>query len=127
MNTDQHIARVVTVPADRVRAVGYGVIIERTDQYSKSSTQAGIIVAGTEDGFEKKFMLGEVIAIGAKVTEVAVGDIVVAVKQTCHRLPNGFSPAALWKTEENALSIIAVLPNDPSTAIEPGIGISEGE
>ena len=84
-------------------------------------------MAGTEDGFEKKYRLGEVVAVGAKVTEVKPGDIVVAVIQTCHRLPNGFLPVELWKTEEGALSIIAVLPNDPETAINPGVGVAEGE
>jgi co-chaperonin GroES (HSP10) len=121
----EDIERLITIPEDKVSAVGRGVIFKRSEQYSKGTGEGGIIIASSDDGLEKKYMLGEVVAVGKDVEEVKRGDVIVVVKQTVHRIPNGTHPPVLFKTEENAMAIIAVLPNDPDSVQDAGIGKAE--
>lgn len=119
------IERPVKVPENAVRAVGSGIIVKRTNQYSSTTSQGGIIVAGSEDGFEKKYQLGEVVAFGPDVKGIKKGDIIVFQKSTAFRLPNGTEPAYMWKIDYTSISVIAVMDNDPSTAKGEG-GSAEG-
>lgn len=106
----------IFVPKNLVRAIDKGVIIEKTMQYASRVSPGGIFLPDMEAEFEKKYQIGEVIAIGENVPEdhVSVGDIVVWNFATGFRLPNGGKGAIMHKLEYTAMSIMIVLPNlDP--------------
>lgn len=58
-----------------MRAIGYHVLVQRPRKVTE--TEAGIILPDTVDN---PSYYGRVLAVGAKVTEVAEGDLVVYVK-----------------------------------------------
>ena len=104
-----------------LKPVGKGIIVTRTVQYTKRTIGKSklILPQGFDQEVERKFDIGEVLAIGKDVVEVSVGDIVVYQISTAFRVPNGIDNPICWKIEEFSMSVIALLPNlDPAKRSE---------
>jgi len=116
--------------------VASGILVKNTDQYSYNKTSGGLLIAGSgdEDVTEKKYRLGEVLAVGDGVpSRVHVGDIVVYLQASAYRMPNGQNSPDTWKITYNDMSLMAVLPNldpvkrHPDWAVHPHIADLEPE
>lgn len=91
------------------------LLVRKTTQYCAPKTASGIVLPpdSTADMVDKKYDIGEVIAIGSEVKEVAVGDVVVYQRMAAMRLPNGLDEATIFKLEETPMAILCVLPPQP--------------
>lgn len=105
--------KIVYLPNDKVKAVGKGIIVKDTDKCCKGKTESGLYVPNKSD-VTKKYDIGEVIAIGAEVKEVKIGDLVVfqTAAAIAYPLPNGINASVLTKIEENPMAIMCVIPNE---------------
>lgn len=102
-------------PEHLVQPFNRGIIVRYTMSFFMSETEGGIVFA-QDKKFEKKFSLGEVIAIGPMVdgTQINVGDILVYQSAAAFRIPNGTKSGAdtLFKAEwGDSLCCIVRLPN----------------
>ena len=94
-----------------LKPCGKGIIIHRTDQYTMKRYGQIVLPQGKDQYAERKYDVGEVLAIGRDVEEVEVGDIVLWQVSTGFRIPNGVNSSRCWKVEEFPMSIVAILPN----------------
>lgn len=101
----------VSLPESDVRAIGKGVIVKQTDKLCSKETESGIIPTASQ---QKKYDIGEVIAIGSLVEELEVGDVVLyqTAPSVAYPLPNGLKDSYLTKIEESSGIIVAVIGKD---------------
>lgn len=105
--------KIVYLPNDKVKAVGKGIIVKDTDKCSAESTRSGIVIPDRADT-TRKYSLGEVVAIGKDVVEVAIGDLVLfQIASSCaFPLPNGIASSVLTKIDETPIAIMCVIKKD---------------
>ena len=111
--------RMITLPdnvEEVIKCPGKGIIMSVTMAYCATTTKGGIYLPDNDvienGGFEKKYDIGRVVAIGPDVTGVKKGEIVIYQKSTAFRLPDGGpnSQAKYFRIEESTAHIICVLP-----------------
>lgn len=102
--------RLWVIPDFAMKCVGTGLIFKLTSQYGYTKSAGGIFVPDNKK-FEKKYLMGEVTHVGDQVTRIEIGDIVVANKATCFRLPNGMYAPVQYRTNDDTNCIIAILAN----------------
>lgn len=103
--------KIVYLPNDKLKAVGRGIIVKETLKCCKTQTASGLVMPDSSN-VNRKYDIGEVIATGADVVEVKVGDLVLfqTASAVAYQLPNGISPSILTRIEETPMSIICVIP-----------------
>lgn len=107
---------------DIVKLVGKAIIVKKTMAYCQQKSKHGIILMEREhDPMEKKYDVGEVVAIGPEVQIVKLGDIVIYQMSTRFRLPHaadeGISNPSYGKIEETTTHIMCILPK-PEPKVE---------
>lgn len=115
------INKLITIPLEGLRSCRGSFIVKRTTQYCSPKTEGGIVLPGDSEAdlVEKKYDIGEVVAIGSEVREIKVGDIVVYARNAAWRLPNGINQAWLFKLEETPAGVICILPPQPMEQRQP--------
>lgn len=106
--------------AEVVKVPGKGIILRRTMKYCRTKSKAGIVLPDDADGrksFEKKYSVGEVVAVGPDVEETKVGDVVIYNHETAYRIPDADNPSSdvnprFMRIDETSVHIMAILPGD---------------
>lgn len=101
--------KIVSLPNDKVKAVGKGVILHTTSDYCVEKTAGGLHLPESSSP-NKKYDIGKVVAIGADVKEVKIGDVVVYQIAGSFQLPNGMEDPVLVKVNEDPASIMCICP-----------------
>ena len=101
---------------DVVQIVGKGIIVKATKAYNTDKSKGGIVlIESKNDVYEKKYDIGEVVAVGPDVSErIRPGVIVIYQRSRAFRMPNAEdkgNDARYHKLEETILDIICILPN----------------
>ena len=64
----------MTTP-ENIRAISTGIIVEKVyGQTVEETTQAGLLLPPKDENDDDNFFIGQVTSIGAKVSEIKVGD-----------------------------------------------------
>ncbi len=108
--------RLIMIPAAHVRGFGGNLVVTPTNHYCKLRTPGGLLLPeGQDDHHEKKYDIGEVVAVGPDVPDISPGDVVLWQCTSAWRLPNGIDDTLLYHVPKTA--VVAVLPN-PATLSE---------
>lgn len=103
--------RIVLAPSN-VRPVSNGIIVKNTDLFCVGNTTESGIALPSSAG-DKKYGIGEVVAIGPKCAEVEVGDCVVfqlAAAAGMDPIPNGLQHSDRFKLVETSTCIVCRIP-----------------
>lgn len=100
-----------------VKAPRKSIILARSTDYSQEVTKGGIHLPpgfGEEDSYEKKLSVGRVVTVGDEVESCKKGDIVIYVKSTAQRMPDGNNPdyenPRYVRIDDSSVCITAILP-----------------
>jgi len=99
-------------PPDIIIPVGNGIIVKDTQLFCIGNTSAGGIEIPDAAG-DKKYGIGEVVAVGPRCVEVQEGDCVVfqiASGAGMDPIPNGTSYPTRFKLVETSLCIVCRIP-----------------
>jgi co-chaperonin GroES (HSP10) len=103
--------KIVELPGPPL-AVGRGIIVQVTDKFCKSKTDAGLLLSTNAAASGTKFDIGEVVSVGSAVVEVKKGDVVIYQIAGSFQIPNGIAQAIYTKIEETAMSIMCIMPRE---------------
>jgi co-chaperonin GroES (HSP10) len=85
-----------------------------------SETVSGLYIPEDKEAdlVEKKYDIGEVIAVGSECKEIKLGDIVLYQRNAAMRIPNGIDAPFMYKLEETPIAIVAVLDKQPEDVVK---------
>ncbi len=101
-------------PPDVIIPVGNGIIVKDTQLFCMGDSSEGGILIPTVAG-DKKYGIGEVVAVGPKCVEVKEGDCVVfqiASGAGMDPIPNGTKYPDRFKLVETSLCIVCRIPKE---------------